>query len=838
VTGPDGRARRVRTDALLERALDLDPGERPAAIDAWCAGDADLAANVRRLLARIDTRVPWLEPGALDDGLRLQALAALDGPPAVEIAEGQLVGRWRVIEEIGRGGMGTVYLVERADGEFEQRAALKLVRTGREPIGSSRRVERERQILASLDHAGIARLLDGGQTGDGRPFFVMEFVAGRTIDRYADEARLTIDERLDLFLRVASAILHAHQRLIVHRDIKPSNIIVTADGEVKLLDFGIAQLLSAEPRRDDPDGVAAVLTPDYASPEDVRGEASSTASDIYQLGLLLYELLTGRRAQQVGHPSPAALEEAVCRTPVVLPSVRAAQAPDDAAAHARRTTRRALVRRLRGDLDAIVRRAVRKDPTERYPSVGDLIGDVQRYRRRLPVQAAGGGVLDRTRKFVRRHPVPLAWSAAAIAAAAWILPHLGEQRLRAAREAERAEQVERILGRVFTLPSIGPSPRPPTARDYLDHAVALVRGELAGQPASQAHLLERLGRVYNLLGLYAPAIEVLEESLAIRRTWFGEGSVEAASSLALLSQSQHSLGRYEDAEHHLRRALDIRRTRFGGDDRLVIFTSIDLADLLHTRGLLLDAEDLLRGVVRLLDGRPGEREALARASRDLGNILRDRGQLAEAEGLYRRALQLITELNGPADPDVAATAIYFSRLLIRTGDLAEAERLLAAALPSLRATFDGEHPLTGMGLRNLGYLRIAQGRYADAARALAQSESVLHAWLGADHPMIPRTRAHQADLAWRRGRPAEALQLAERTVNDFDRLGLALHPSAIDACLTAGESMIALGRRTEADGRLVRCLAAAERLFVPGDPRTARLREALARARASLVTSR
>ena len=828
-----GRDPRGRADDLLDRVLDLAPGARQPALDEWCAGNGELHAEVLRLLGLVELSASWLEPGALSDGLRQQAIEALEQAARVqEDLIGQRIGRWRILEEVGRGGMGTVYLVERADGQFEQRAALKLVRAGHGLIGTSRRFETERQILASLDHAGIARLLDGGQTSDGRPFFVMEHVAGRTVDRYADEERLNIDDRLDLFVRLSSGILHAHQRLVVHRDIKPSNIIVTRDGEVKLLDFGIARLLSSEDEHPAETGRpgSRILTPDYASPEDVRGDASTTASDIYQLGLLLYELLAGHRAQRVGRLAADALEEAVCRMPVVPPSMRVAQEGTAAIAAARRTSTRALARRLRGDLDAIVLRALRKEPARRYESVGELIADVQRHRRRLPVQAVGNGLLYRTGRFVRRHRTSLAWAAAILLASAWFLPQLGEQRMRAAREAERAELVERILGGVFTLPAAGTARNPPSARDYLDHAVTLVRRDMANQPVSQARLLDRLGTVYSVLGLYGPAIEVLQQSLAIHQATSGGDSIEAASTLGLLGQSQHFLGRYEEAERSVRAALDIRRMRFGDDDQSVVFTSLDLADLLHTRGALADAEDVLREAIAFLSQWPDVPHALARATRDLANVLRDRGQIDEADVLYRQALRMFTDLNGSTDLDVAATELYFARLLIRTGDLDEAERLLTAGLSAIRTIFGGEHPLTGIGLRNLGYLRIAQGRYDQAGQILNQSLSILDEWLGAAHSMVPRTRAHQADLAGRRGRPSKAAALAEQTLAEFARLGLMAHPSAIDACLTLGEALIRLERREEAAGRLAACAAQAERLYVPDDPRTVRLRQALQRA--------
>lgn len=835
------QARCASVDALFDRLLDVPAGDRPGQLDAWCHGDARLRAEVEQLLALVDAPAGWLEPGVLTSDLRCQAIEALDqGSAEPDAVLGERIGRWRLLNELGRGGMGTVYGVERADGQFEQRAALKLVRRGRELAGSVRRFETERQILASLDHATIARLLDGGQTSDGRPYFVMEHVVGRPIDRHADEERLTIDERLDLFLRVASGIDHAHQRLVIHHDIKPSNIIVTREGDVKLLDFGIARLLS--PTEDPADTGrapgAGILTPDYASPEDVRGGPVTTASDVYQLGLLLYELLTGHRAQRVGRPSLEVLEEVVCRRAAMAPSRRVAQETEPRTAGERRTSKTALARRLRGDLDAIVLRALEKEPANRYRSVSELIGDVQRYRQGLPVAAAGGGPLYRMGKFVTRHRAPLAWTAMGLVAAGWLLAQLADERLRAVREAERAEQVERILGGVFLPLPAGGLTHPPAARDYVDRAVGLVRRELADSPVMQARLLERLGTVYTTLGHYTPAGEVFQQSLAIRQATFGVDSSEAADALMLLGQSLHFRGRYEEAERHIRRSLSIRRTRFGPADISVVSTAIDLADLLHTRGALREAEEELRMVLAALAGAHANTFVIARASRDLANVLRDRGEPDEAARLYRTALRMFKAQEVPARTDVAIAGMYFARLLVRTGRLPEADRLLTESLSTLRAAFDGGHPLTAIALRNLGYLHIEQGRYDEAQQALDESLTMLLAWLGPDHSMVPRTRAHLADLAWRRGRAEEAVRLARRTEDEFARLGLTAHPASLDVCLTLAGALMDLGRHEEARGEADRCAADAARVFVPGDPRTARLNEAAQRARAQAITSR
>jgi serine/threonine-protein kinase len=288
-----------RVDALFADALALDAGDRGAFLDRRCRGEPALRADVDELLRLAFQPATYLERSVVASGLLPDALASARAFET-DLEPGQRIGSWRVVREVGRGGMATVFLVDRVEGQFEQRGALKLVRSMAGSDDIPRRLQRERRILASLTHPGIARLLDGGQTEDGRPFFVMEFVEGFPIDRYCDDRRLTIDDRLDLFLRVCEAVQHAHRQLVVHRDIKPSNIIVTTDGDVKLLDFGIAKLLSPGDKRDD-DAVTSpvirILTPEYASPEQVRNEPVAIASDVYQLGLLLYELLTGHRAQ-------------------------------------------------------------------------------------------------------------------------------------------------------------------------------------------------------------------------------------------------------------------------------------------------------------------------------------------------------------------------------------------------------------------------------------------------------------------------------------------------------------------------------------------------------------
>ena len=836
---PASRARRV--DALFAEALEREPAARERFLEQACGGDRALRAEVELLIALAGRDAPGLEAGpAAYRGLWEE----LDGGPgeAAGPLASERIGPWRLVEELGRGGMATVFRAERADGGFDQTAALKLIRPG---LGSEeilRRFELERQILASLSHTHIARLLDGGRAGDGRPYFVMEQVDGRPIDRYCDEQRLSVEERLDLFLQVARAVEHAHRNLVVHRDLKPSNIVVTADGEVKLLDFGIAKLLASpgagaggEPFTRP---TSRLLTPEYASPEQMRGEAITTASDIYQLGLLLYELLTGHRAQEASG-SAAELERAVCEVEPIRPSTRVGPADSDPAVFAaRRVTPAGLRRRLRGDLDNIVLRALRKDPERRYAAVGELADDIERHRSGLPVRARPETVGYRARKFAARHRIGIAAGLVVAAAVIWAVAAVAGQQVRAAREAERAAQIEEIVGDLLAWPYPSTVDHPPEARDFVDHASGLILTELRGQPQSQARLLTLAGRVYTSLGLYESSIGVLERALEIRSRLYGEDSLEVAETLEAIAQSQHYASRYRAAEANLRRALTLRTERLGDDHPKTLDAALELADLLHTRGELGEAEALLRPSIRALRGPGGDHAPLARALRDLGNVLRDRGAVADSDASYRESIRLLREVHGDAAQPVAVAEVYYARLLIFRGELAAAEELLTPNLVKLRAIYDGDHPLTGTALRNLGYLRTEQGRYDEAEALLEEAESVLREWLGSEHAMVARAKTQQAELALRRGRYEAAQRDARSALDRFRRLEIAEHPMALDARRTLGRALVELGSPAAAADALADCLAVEERLYVAGDPRVTATRAALAQARAAPRASR
>ena len=436
--------RRIEIDRLLMQVLDLEGDARGAFL--LSIEDATLRADVEEMLALCESDG---DPLALNAAAaaRLIDAAARSGGPALSASLGfdeielpEQIGGWRVLERVGQGGMGEVLKVERIDAGFEQLGALKLIRSGFAIGEFARRFLQERQILARLNHPGIAGLLDGGRDAQGHPYLVMEYVDGVPIDHYCDSLQLGLDARIELFIEVCRAVAHAHRSLVIHRDLKPSNILVRPDGRVKLLDFGIAKVLGDD-EGGDPLATRIeqrMFTPDYASPEQVRGQPVTTASDVYQLGLLLYELLCGHRAQRVGHTGHASIERIVCEQDPTRPSQRIGSGDTELALR-RHLQPRQLRRRLRGDLDTIVGKALQKLPERRYGTVDELIDDLIRSRQGRTLHARPDTWRYRMGRFVRRHPVGLAFAVLTLALLSIYLVTLNLQAQALERERDRAQ---------------------------------------------------------------------------------------------------------------------------------------------------------------------------------------------------------------------------------------------------------------------------------------------------------------------------------------------------------------------------------------------------------------
>ena len=508
--------------ALFEAAQKRDPAMRDAFLNKRCAGDPDLLEEVRSLLQAHEAEGPVER--AMD-----RMNTSLHQRPSGSF-EGWRIGPYKLVDELGHGGMGRVFLAERADGQFDQEVALKLLSIAFPAPEATERFLAERQILATLRHPHIARLLDGGVTEGGQPYFVMERIEGRRIDTYCDAHQLSVRERLRLVLDVCDAVQYAHQKLVVHRDLKPANILVTEEGQVKLLDFGIAKLLDPEAMRIQTDPATRTgqhpMTPDYASPEQVRGADVTTASDVYQLGIVLYELLTGRRPYSVEDQTPSEVERIICEEEPAPPSA-AVNRPDDVSRTG--SSPAELRKTLRGDLDTIVMKALRKEPDRRYDSAEQLAGDLRRFLGGHPVSAHPDRWTYRAGKFVRRHRGGVA------AAAVIVLLLIGygvtitwhSQRTQAAldraqREAQQSEQVTDFLVGLFEraepYQAAGPAARlgdTLTTRELLDQGAARARRELSDQPEVQATMMHTLGRIYRQRGHHDEAASLLDDALAV-----------------------------------------------------------------------------------------------------------------------------------------------------------------------------------------------------------------------------------------------------------------------------------------------------------------------------------
>ena len=480
---------------------------------------------------------------------------------------GEIIGAYRVLSTLGAGGMGEVFLAERADSQFEQKVAIKIVHAGMFGRGVHSRLKMERQILAQLDHPNIAHLLDGGALPDGSAYIVMEYVDGVAIDAYCDSNHLDVTARLKLFQTVCSAVHYAHQNLIVHRDLKPSNILVTAAGIPKLLDFGIAKLLDERQAGSHTLAVThadiRVMTPDHASPEQVRGQLITTSSDVYVLGVLLYKLLSGAGPFFISSMRLAEIERAICEKdpPLASQAVRI-QDSDEARsiAEARATTPKRLRRALAGDLDNVVCMAMRKEPERRYGSAQQLAGDIQRHLDGLPVMARRDTVSYRTAKFVRRNWLPVTAAASALflmvafATTTYFQSlriaaerdRVAQQREVAERERVRAEEISTFLVNLFKLSDPEESRgNQVTARELLDSSAKRLEAGLQNQPATKAALMATVGEVYDSLGQYKDAVPILNESLALQPASHEKSRV---NTLLELARAREGAGDLSSAE--------------------------------------------------------------------------------------------------------------------------------------------------------------------------------------------------------------------------------------------------------------------------------------------------
>ncbi|MEM7585798.1 MAG: tetratricopeptide repeat protein [Acidobacteriota bacterium] len=712
----------IEVDRVFARALELEGPERESYLRLACGDRPELRARVDELIALADRDGDLLEDAASH---RQRWLG--DAEKTLESGlEGKRFGPWRVVTELGRGGMGQVYLAERDSADLVQRVALKLIEVGSSPDRLAR-FNQERQILADLDHPSISRLLDGGVSDDGWPYLAMEYVDGLPIDQFCGEHRLSTRQRLELFLEVCAAVDSAHRQLIVHRDLKPSNILVTQDGRVKLLDFGIARLLTeSEP--------ASVFTPDsvrimtlaYASPEQFRGDTVGVASDVYQLGLLLCLLLTDHLPYEVPTASAVKAREVICNTPsppassLLTRGTETIRNPKTAPSASNQ-----LRQELQGDLDAIVAKALRKAPGERYRSAAALARDLELYLANLPITARPPSWTYTAKKFFDRHRMPVTFAIVmtllAIAQTLAYTARLRSERDRAELARSQAvaardesQELSRFLVDLFELsdPERGPDD-PVDALTLLERATERLETEL--DPLSRARLLHTSGEIYTKLGRYERATELVTQALDLRLQQLSESHAEVIASRSQLGVIHSLAGRFDEAEPLLREVLTARRAA---------------------------AQD----------------EPIAMALNNLGNLRLRQRRLTDAVELYTEAMEIRERIFPAEHPQLTDSINNLGVALYFQGLNAEAVPYLTRAVERFANHLGSNHPQRAVALNNLSIAESALGRYEQAEEHVREAIAIWTESYGPNHPRTLRARQNLANDMIRQGRPEVAAE--------------------------------------------------------------------------------
>lgn len=786
---------------LFDQALELPQETRESWLESLSQLDAVLKDELRSLLERhalIETSdfletLPKFSPAEA---------AAGDAAEPTALSAGTTVGPYVIEQEIGRGGMGVVWRARRADGLVKRAVALKLLHAGFYSSELLARFARERDILAALTHANIARLYDAGFTAAGQPFLALEFVEGLALTEYCDRNTLDIRARLQLMLQVLTAVQYAHSHLIVHRDLKPSNILVTSGGQIQLLDFGIAKLLAEEPggAKQLTQFGGRVLTPDYASPEQIEGQPVSTASDVYSLGVVLYELLTGERPHRAGRRASETIDAARLAEETRRPSQIAATAER---ALARATTPPKLAAALRGDLDTIVLRALKAAPAERYATADALREDIDRYLHGRPVFARPDNAWYRARKFARRNRGPVA-AAAAVVLALIIGAVAALWQARIARtEARTALVVQEFLRDIFRANSLDQADpekgRQTTAAQLLDIGARKIDTSLQGAPQAKLRVVETLAQMYEELELTERAAVLYRKRIELARELFGADDPAVAAALIRLSVVLRASPSVEERDRSLREASRILDLNHDFTSRARGRLTLELADIVTdkdvARALLLTDQ-----AVAINRAYPPDRDAVS-AFIQQGILHTLRGELEEAERSYGQGLAALNAIRPPTNHDRSQLYTYLAQTQRELQKFSAAEASHREALRVAQIVGGPEHQLTLIAQLDLGWFLFMTGRRTEGLPMIRTATERIVATRGEDPQTIPWALGRYGRALLEFGRPEDANDVIARSI-----LSLRAHRPGSGFLATAldfqARALVDLGRYSEATAAL------------------------------------
>jgi serine/threonine-protein kinase len=724
---------------LFDEASNLSAEERELYLTSKCADDPELKKEVQSLFNSFENTKDFLEEPL--------TIVEQNKSNFVDPYIGKQIGNYIIDGEAGIGGMGIVYTGKRNDKEFEQKVAIKILKHGITSEYLLKRFQIERQTLANLQHQNIARLLDGGRTSDGLPYLVMEFVDGIPITEYCNENKLDIAKRLNLFREVCTAVQYAHQNLVIHRDLKPGNILVTKDGIPKLLDFGIAKLIDEE-LVDNNEGLTRTgvwhLTPEYASPEQIKGEKITTASDIYSLGVLLYQILTGIQPYNITNNSPSAISKVITEERILKPSERIIQSskikandqfinPDKISAN------------LKGDLDNIVLKAMHKDPLKRYVSVEQFSEDIRRHLIGLPVIAQKDSASYRLSKFIQRHKVGFVSSVgfivfliASLIAIIWQAKVASNERDKAKLEAQKVETVNKFLQDMLS--SVDPTEigRDVKVYDVLRKSALDVEKGFKYQPGIEASIQKTIGRTLTNLGEYGEAKPHLLRSLLLNEKVYGKQSNQASESNYELALYYHWTGELKIADSLYKKSLQIFRSNKDVSIRSLASTLNDYGILKSDFAEFAESKKMYMEALNILLENYGEKDRdVASLYNNLAIVMQEQKDLDRAEKYFHKALDLNIELFGENRPEVSSNYNNLAYIYVDKEDFTKAEEYFIKSLELKKKYYGIDHSYIGFALLNLGGLEFRIGKInesekyiLDAIRNLIISVNDDHIWLG------------------------------------------------------------------------------------------------------------